>query len=271
MINLLFVLAALIPAAAAAAAAEHELAQHAMQPVIGILTNPIGTNSTPKGGGWMGMSMTKWFESAGAQVVPIPYNAPVSVLNDLFMGLNGIAFQGGDMLDAFDPVASYYQTAKYLFERVLTANAAGDTFPLWGSCLGMQLIALLAAEGDEQIVQCGYDSENLALALNYSSLDRDGSWPDGSLYSSVPPEVALSLNSSAFTLNYHHCGVPPAVARGSLGFHQHFDIMSTNFDRSGREFVSSIQARGLDPIGPFWAPIFATQFHPELQMDGAPW
>lgn len=262
--TLLLALAALLP--------PHTLgSDQAMRPVIGILTDPIGTNSTATGAGWMGISMTKWFESAGAQVVPIPYNADEGVISDLFMSLNGVAFQGGDMPDAFSPTAEYYQSAKYLYTRVLQANAGGDVFPLWGSCLGMQLIALLASEGDEQIVQCGYDSENLALKLNFTSLKRDGTFPEGSLFGSMPPEISQSFASSAFTLNYHHCGVPPLVAANSLGFKMHFDVMSVNVDRNGKEFVSSIQARGLDPIGTFWAPIFATQFHPELQMDGAPW
>ena len=37
-------------------------------------------------------------------------------------------------------------------------------------------------------------------------------------------------------------------------------MLSTNVDRKGAAFVSSIEAKDM--------PIFATQFHPELQMDG---
>ena len=76
----------------------------------------------------------------------------------------------------------------------------------------------------------------------------------------MPPEVVDSLAADAFTLNYHSCGVTPAAVAASATFQQGYRVLSTNVDRQGTEFVSSIEAKEM--------PIFATQFHPELQMDG---
>ena len=103
---------------------------------------------------------------------------------------------------------------------------------------------------------CGFDSESLPLALNFTSAAQTSH-----LYSAMPAEVIASLTTDAFTLNYHSCGVTPAAAAASATFQQEFRVLSTNVDRKNVEFVSSIEAKEM--------PIYATQFHPELQQDGA--
>jgi hypothetical protein len=71
-------------------------------PIIGVVTDPTEGNSTATGPGWVGVSMAKWLEAGGAQVVPVPFNMPRDELDRLFEGINGIVFQGGD----FDPFSA---------------------------------------------------------------------------------------------------------------------------------------------------------------------
>ena len=71
-------------------------------PIIGVFTDPIAGNSTATGAGWVGVSMAKWLEAAGAQVVPVPFNMPRDELDLLFARINGLVFQGGDF-DPFSP------------------------------------------------------------------------------------------------------------------------------------------------------------------------
>jgi hypothetical protein len=125
---------------------------------------------------------------------------------------------------------------------------------VWGSCLGFQTVSALASE-NPAIVTCGFDSESLSLALNFTPAAHTSQ-----LYSQMPADIVASLAVDAFTLNYHSCGVTPAAAASSAAFQRRYHVLSTNMDRQGREFVSSIEAKDM--------PIFATQFHPELQMDG---
>ena len=84
---------------------------------------------------------------------------------------------------------------------------------------------------------CGFDSESLPLALNFTSAAQTSH-----LYSAMPAEVIASLTTDAFTLNYHSCGVTPAAAAASATFQQEFRVLSTNVDRKNVEFVSSIEA-----------------------------
>ena len=39
----------------------------------------------------------------------------------------------------------YYRAAKILWDLAMAANAGGDYFPVWGTCLGFQTLSLLAA------------------------------------------------------------------------------------------------------------------------------
>ena len=81
-------------------------------------------------------------EAAGAQVVPVPFNMPHDELDLLFGRINGLVFQGGDF-DPFSPAGQqrpYFRTAKYLFDKAVASNRAGDPFAVWGSCLGFQTV-----------------------------------------------------------------------------------------------------------------------------------
>ena len=51
----------------------------------------------PYGQTYIPASYVKWLQSAGAQVVPVPYNADRATLQKLFNSLNGILFTGGGL------------------------------------------------------------------------------------------------------------------------------------------------------------------------------
>lgn len=49
---------------------------------------------------------------------------------------------------------------------VSQANNAGDFFPIWGTCMGMQLLSVIVAEKN---VLTNTTSENVALPLNLTT------------------------------------------------------------------------------------------------------
>ena len=46
------------------------------------------------------------------------------------------------------------------------ANDIGDYFPVWGTCLGFEIMSLIAAENDAVMTNCSDD--NIAGPLNIS-------------------------------------------------------------------------------------------------------
>jgi gamma-glutamyl hydrolase len=68
------------------------------RPIVGILTQDTRSTGNPKfqqlGRTYIPASYVKWIESAGARVVPIPYDADKKTLKHLFESINGLLLPG---------------------------------------------------------------------------------------------------------------------------------------------------------------------------------
>lgn len=116
-------------------------------PIIGILGVPAVeggcvtvVDEQPNGGqaSCFATVYAKWIEMAGGRVVPIPFNDNTSQLVELVSELNGVLFTGGGLSLAKSSV--YYQTAHTIFEEVIKTNQRREYMPLWGTCMGFQLL-----------------------------------------------------------------------------------------------------------------------------------
>jgi gamma-glutamyl hydrolase len=89
-------------------------------------------------------SYVKWLEMAGARVVPLPFDRPDDV-SAVLPFINGALFTGGgtDFTYPNGTLTPFSRTASLIFNESVRAAAAGETWPLWGTCLGFQLSALL--------------------------------------------------------------------------------------------------------------------------------
>lgn len=87
--------------------------------------------------------------------------------------MNGVLFTGGGLNLWFNQ--TYVQTAQYIFNRVKAFNDAGVFLPLHGTCMGMQLLSILAA-GDEAVLSTyAFDAEDLSLPLDFNATALPGS------------------------------------------------------------------------------------------------
>jgi predicted alpha/beta superfamily hydrolase len=218
-----------------------------LRPIIGILTQPW--NDPDNGTSYLVADYVKWVESAGARAAVVPFNASAAELEFLFQGLNGLIYTGGGQSLAFD--TPYFQTSYWFFQRALQSAAEGDPFPLWGTCQGFQLLSIMSAY-NLSVLEGGFDSENLPLSLDFA-VARDQS----RIFSSLPPQVYDILASENVTMNLHQFGVTPATYASNPKLSTFWTVVSTNADRKGRAFVSTVEAA--DAAIPF----FAVQWHPE--------
>eukprot|EP00911_Craspedida_sp_UC1_P001312 UC1_evm1s991 len=74
----------------------------------------------------------------------------------------------------------------------------------------------------------------------------------------APVNVIKALGSANVTMNNHVSGVQPDVFAKNAKLSGFYNIISTNVDRKGRAFVSSIEGKT--------APVYATQWHPEKNI-----
>jgi gamma-glutamyl hydrolase len=230
------------------------------RPIIGILSEPrqfpgFHGNST------IAASYVKWIEGAGARVAVVDYTMDATSLRSLLASLNGVLLQGaGERLQFDHP--QWMATAGLLFEL-----AKELALPVWGSCFGLQILAVLAAGGNTSVVTQGaFDSIDYMANLRPTAEAKAAS---SRLWDAMPPEVRATLQSGNATLNAHYDGVTLETMRANAALHAAFLATATSVDRNGREFVSLIEARPTHLDHPHHHPdahahaMYASQFHPE--------
>ena len=182
----------------------------------------------------------KWLEAAGLRVAPIPYDLPEAEQRALFDGVNALLFTGGDL--SLFANTTYYQAAQRLYGWALAENGfamgpdgaaptgvpAASYFPVWGTCMGFQLLCLLGSGGDYAVITHGvFDAHALSLpleplepAFGASRLFGGGGGGDGGDGGDggggggavpVPAAVVGYLTSENVTTNLHSDGVTPAT------------------------------------------------------------
>ena len=100
---------------------------------VGIITMP--PNDVPGAASYIPLSVINWFRDAGIQVVPISYRLRPRDVPAVLQHVNGLFLQGGPSY-----VKSYMRLVSHFLKAARAANAAGDHFPVWGTCHGFQLI-----------------------------------------------------------------------------------------------------------------------------------
>ena len=219
------------------------------RPIVGVLTQPLNTevgNSTASNLTYIAASYVKFLESAGARVVPVHFDASDSELDATFRSVNGLLFPGGG---ADLSIGTRLRTAAArLYNAALSSNDAGDVFPIWGTCMGFQLLSLLTAR-DEDSILCSkcYDSEGTPLPLRFTSASKSSD-----LYGGLPVSLREALATENITENSHHDGIAPATYRTNARLAAFYDVLSTNVDGAGSPFASTIEAKRY--------PIAATQW-----------
>eukprot|EP00659_Diplonema_papillatum_P022416 gene22416-34329_t len=237
-------LAAVVAAACALSATD--------RPIIGIWAQPY---ENCDGCEYVAASYVKWVESAGGRAVPIRYNGTEEQTREIFGKINGVLYTGG--------ASNITKGAKDMYKLAIAANkqTPQDYFPVWGTCLGFEWIMQMQSENDE-ILYRSYDAENITLALNLTGKaagSRLFNLPGNPSYGEHLRGI-LANASNPPAMNNHGAGVAPDTFAKTELLTSFFDVLSTNNDREGQPFVSTVEAAD-DRM-----PVFAVQWHPEKNM-----
>ena len=112
---------------------------------------------------------------------------------------------------------------------------------------------LFANGWDQSSVKVDYLMDTNAYDISYA-LEYTDYTNDSRLFSSMPEDAKLALQSNAFTMNWHHYGVSPETFDSFLA-PAGLRALSTNHDKDGLPFVSTFEHESHQ--------IWATQWHPE--------
>ncbi|KAG7480780.1 hypothetical protein MATL_G00060030 [Megalops atlanticus] len=216
------------------------------RPIIGMLTQEVVDDGMMRfGKTYIPASYVKYVESGGSRVMPIRLNQTLPEYEKIFKSINGMMFIGGAVdLETSD----YARAAKAFYRLAVESNDAGDYFPLWGTCMGFQLLTVLVA-GENLLSNT--TAENVAFPLNLT-VEATSS----RMFESFPTDLMKALSQEDLTGNFHHYGVTEKTFRGNEKLQQFFSVLSTNIAENGVEFVSTIEGRKY--------PFYGVQWHPEV-------
>ncbi|KAJ1090206.1 hypothetical protein NDU88_003341 [Pleurodeles waltl] len=216
------------------------------RPIVGILAPEISDEvMKPFGQAYIASSYVKYLESAGSRVVPVRLNLQEEDYKKIFKSINGILFPGG----AVDlQMSDFAKTAAIFYKMAMESFDSGDYFPIWGTCLGHQLLTVLTAG---QNLLSKTLAENISLPLN---LTEDAT--SSRMFRNVPLDLMKALRKEKLTGNFHHFGLETQDFYANKNLRNFYNVLSTNTDKVGLEFVSTMEGKKY--------PFYGVQWHPEV-------
>ncbi|BFF99760.1 gamma-glutamyl hydrolase B-like [Drosophila madeirensis] len=204
---------------------------------------------------YLAASYVKHLEAVGAHVVPVWIGRDRTYYATLMDQLNGILLPGGaiyideaDVQSRPDLTNDCVRTAEIIYQLAMERNKKGNDpeeyFPLWGTCLGMQLLLINAAQNRKlsaNQVRTKCQRMKKALPVCFTEDYRKS-------------KIFVDLPEGCFASHHHgYCITTDSLQE--YGLDTDWQALALQKDPVGYEFISFIKHKDF--------PIFASQFHLE--------
>ncbi|XP_045135265.1 gamma-glutamyl hydrolase-like isoform X1 [Portunus trituberculatus] len=218
-----------------------------LRPIIGILSQELSRSmdnalQPHNYSSYIAASYVKFYESAGARVVPVLINQEDEYYHNIASSVNGVVFPGGS---ASITNSSGYGRAGDLLYQLLQKR--DPPVPLLTTCLGFEMMMYLGANNTYPLTRCKASSRADPLYLLPD-------WESSRLLGSAPSDVLETFIMTNSTSNFHkYCVLPETFEE--LGLDQEYFVLSTSIDDEGVEYISTVEHKTL--------PYYGVQWHPE--------
>ncbi|KAJ7386770.1 hypothetical protein OS493_006795 [Desmophyllum pertusum] len=167
--------------------------------------------------------------------------------------------------------SGYTPVGNKLLELAIKAyDVKGEVFPIWCECLGLELVAMIISgrnlslgQYDQSLLSLT-DSRNISLKLDLPSAtvkkmirlieDQRQQDKDEPGLASCPDHIINYLTKEDINYNNHYRSITLETFQKDEKLKEFFQIVSTNKDRKGKTFISSMEARTY--------PIYMLHWHP---------
>jgi len=220
------------------------------RPVIGILAQKCKGPKAKFGYQYLAASYVQWIESAGGRVVPVKIDQDDHYYESLFHNLNGLLLPGGGqhLLES-----GYARAARFFLSSARRVFDAGeDYFPIWGTCLGFEEIAVLAQE--QNVLKRCQGCQNVSMTTRFET-DEAGEMVESRMLGGLPPWAIDTFANREIAPHFHIFCLHKDTFQASPALHSEFRILSTAYDSEGNEFVDIFESKKY--------PFYGVQFHPE--------
>ncbi|KAL7295468.1 hypothetical protein TKK_0011120 [Trichogramma kaykai] len=219
------------------------------RPVIGILTQEISYQLKELYPGpynaYLAASYVKFIEGAGARVAPIWLGQTEAYYEDILGKVNGVLLPGGAAW--FNVTNGYAESAEKIYNIATRLNTNGDYFPIWGTCLGFEVLLYIASNRKDYRFDCS--SKNRAVPLELTNDYRKSR-----LFRNASENLVNVLETENVTWNYHRfCFNKQSLREAQIS--EDYRVMSYNRDESNKKFISTLEH--------VTHPFYGVQFHPE--------
>ncbi|XP_014089422.2 gamma-glutamyl hydrolase [Bactrocera oleae] len=220
------------------------------RPIIGILTQEISNfvrrNYPDKEySSYIAASYVKFVEGAGGRVVPIWIGRGREYYEDIMSKINGVLMPGGATF--FNQSYGYADAGQHLYNIAIKMNERGTYMPIWGTCLGYELLVYLTSNGTDLRTDCSSSAQALPLEF-------EKGYRESRLFAPASDEVVKIFSTYNVTANFHiFCFTKKTFA--DHGLNNSWSVLSINHDWNGAEFISTVEHVKY--------PFYGVQFHPE--------
>lgn len=223
-----------------------------LRPVVGIFTQPVPFQNEEI----LVASYVKYVEAAGARVIPVRYNWSRSKLRKVFGLINGLLLPGG-AADLHPNKHQFFRSVSYMFQLAEESNQRGERFPIWGTCLGWEAMAVLVA-GNYSVLSDSGPFNQPGNAASILAADRKSR-----LLRDLPESLFKQLSRQEVVFYAHELGVTlqafrQHIAKANSPNGDCWHVVATSKDLNGREFVAMAENK--------CRPYMGVQFHPEKSL-----
>lgn len=222
-----------------------------------------GGRPSPHCTGYVAASYVSWIRAAGARAAPLVHTWPQSRVRTTLRQLSGVLLPGGT------GSVAYTDAVKFIIEEVAALNRQGAYLPLWGTCLGFEIIVLWSASPSILAGAVGSknDAETSAgiltklpaiqrnLRLELTDAGRAGPMFDDAHIPGAS-RIAGWFETMNISYNEHNYSFPLDRWLANSNVTSRWEVVATS-DAGLGPFVTLASGRE------GWLPFFGSQQHPE--------
>ena len=143
--------------------------------------------------------------------------------------------------------------ADRILKYAKTQNDNGNVFPVWGTCMGFQLLGYLTGNYDPKILTSVRGQDGVINTLDFAN--RDKSY----LYKDLTNDQLNKLSKGDGAVYFsHHWAITEATFNRISDLKNFWTIVSYTTSPYNEQFISSFESKKY--------PFYATQFHPEKNL-----
>lgn len=219
---------------------------------IGIVSSPVILKRIKHAQSYIDKVYIHWVEMSGANAVIIPYNT--DMLPEYLKLVHGVVLAGGAISNVKTHSDKQYKdlihVVRRIFEHAVRENDCGNYFPLWGTCLGFELLAMMPEHIDHDY----FKRLQLEHKFRLGTLIFTGA----SRLRKAFPKALQEKVARTPTVNHMHQYGFNMDAPHTIKLMRYLNIVSVDRADDGSEFMNMYEYKHY--------PFYGSQWHPEKPL-----